>query len=234
MILLWTLVLFNVRTALLPIPIFFGALLITGTRGPIAKGLVMMTGLWAIMGRTLTTWVLRGLFALAIAAGGLFWTLSTATQNLEGTPERVEHKIERQSEEFVEGSGRGGGQSSASNHLSMLVWGYQTALQSPLGHGIAAGTKAEKLGSPAGSTETDLGDSFMALGIPGGIVYHIIVILLIVNAFQLWIKDNGPIPMAILGFMGITFLGWLGGGAYAVQPLLWFCLGAIVKARSST
>jgi hypothetical protein len=33
--------------------------------------------------------------------------------------------------------------------------------------------------------------------------------------------------MVLLGFMGVTFLGWLSGGQYGVTPLLWFCLGAL-------
>lgn len=226
LILLWTLVLFEHRWAWWPIPLFFGALLLTGTRGPIAKGLVMMAGLWAILGPSLKTWILRGALALAIAGGGLYLGLSVLTQHLDGAPKPIQVQIERQAAEFVHGSGSHQG-SSAANHLGMLLHGYRLGLENPLGHGLGAGTKAAKKFGHFGTTETDLGDSFRSLGVPGGVVYHILVFVLIVTAFRFWQRSRRPLGMALLGFMGVAFLGWLKGGQYGVTPLLWFCLGAM-------
>ncbi len=226
LILLWTLVLFRHWGALWPVPFFFGALLLTGSRGPIAKGLVMMTGLWAILGSSLKTWMLRGTLALVIAVGGLYLGLSELTQSLDGTPKHVQAQIERQAAEFVHGSGSHQGSSTA-NHLGMLLYGYRLGLQRPLGHGLGAGTKAAKKFGNFGTTETDLGDSIRALGIPGGLAYHGLVFVLVLTGFRLWRRERSPLSMAFLGFMGIAFLAWLRGGHYAVTPLLWFCLGAM-------
>ena len=226
LILLWTLVLFGRRWAALLIPVFFGALLLTGTRGPIAKGLVMMAGLWALLGPSLKSWVLRGALALTIAAGGLYLGLSALHQTLDDAPRPVQAQLDRQVAEFVHGSGSHQG-SSAANHLGMLVYGYQTGFERPLGHGLSAGTKAAKKFGSLSTTETDLGDSFLALGVPGGVAYHGLVIVLIVTAFRLWQRNRDPLSMALLGFMGIAFFGWLSGGRYAVTPLLWFCLGGL-------
>jgi hypothetical protein len=109
----------------------------------------------------------------------------------------------------------------------MLLYGYETGLRRPLGRGLGAGTKAAKKFGTLSTTETDLGDSFLALGIPGGVAYHGLVIVLVVTAFRLWQRNRDPLSMALLGFMGISFFGWLEGGQYAVTPLLWFCLGAM-------
>jgi hypothetical protein len=226
LILLWTLVLFKRPWAVLLVPLFCGALLLTGTRGPIAKGLAMMVGLWAILGRTLKTWLLRGSLALVLAAGGLYLGLSSLTQTLDEAPRQVQVQIQRQAEEFVHGSGSAEGSSTA-NHLGMLLYGYETGLRRPLGRGLGAGTKAAKKFGTLSTTETDLGDSFLALGIPGGVAYHGLVIVLVVTAFRLWQRNRDPLSMALLGFMGISFFGWLEGGQYAVTPLLWFCLGAM-------
>lgn len=226
LILLWTLVLFERPWALLLVPLFLGGLLLTGTRGPVAKGIVMMAGLWALLGRSMKTWILRGTLALILAAGGLYLGLSVLSQNLSGVPGHIQVQIERQAAEFVHGSGSHQG-SSAVNHFGMLVYGYQLGLQRPLGHGLGAGTKAAKKFGNFGTTETDLGDSLLALGLPGGVVYHGLVFVLIVTAFQLWRRTRRPLSMALLGFMGIAFFGWLEGGQYAVTPLLWFCLGTM-------
>lgn len=240
-VLLWSLYLFKNRSALLPIPVFLGALLVTGVRGPVAKILIMMSGLWAIKGQTVVSWFTRGALALGVAALGLFWSLSGITQSLDDAPPQVQNRLERQANEFVRVPTGEQEYSSASTHLGMLVHGYRLSLQYPLGVGLGAGTKAAMKfrgggdtgsdrgdSSPAlGSTETDFGDTLRALGIPGGLVYHVLVFLLVLNAFRLWNQDRRPLHMALLGFMGITFLGWLSGGRYGVTPLLWFCLGAV-------
>ena len=234
-ILCWSLALLNKnRLALLLTFIFIGALLLTGTRGPVAKSLMMMAGLWAIMGRSMTTWILRGTLALAIAGLGLFWTLSQATGSLNA-PSHIQNKLERQASEFVQApTGTSTGRVSTLNHLGMLLHGYQLGIQQPLGSGLGAGTKAAKKFGSHSSTETDLGDSLRSLGIPGGAVYHVLVFLLILGAFRTWQRDGGPLSMAILGFMGVTFFSWLGGGGYGVQPLLWFCLGSMCKLRQQS
>jgi hypothetical protein len=233
-VLLWSLVLLRKEwLALLPIPVFLTALLVTGTRGPVAKILLVMSGLWAVMGRSLSTWLLRGGLAVSIAALGLIWTLAGVTQQIDA-PDHVERRLNRQAEEFVHGSGSAGGRSSAVGHLKMMVWGYRSAFQQPLGKGLGAGTKAgKKFGDSGGSTETDLGDSFLALGIPGGVAYHILVGSLIVAAFRFWQQERSLVSMVLLGFMGITFFGWLRGGMYGVTPLLWFCLGAVDRLQAS-
>jgi len=226
-ILLWSFVLIRGKwIALLPIPVFLSALLITGTRGPVAKILLMMAGLWAIMGRSLTTWIVRGGLAVTVGALGLIWTLTGVTQSLDA-PDHVERRLERQSEEFVRGEGSAGGQSSAMNHLGMMVYGYRSVLEYPLGVGLAYGTKAGKRLGGTGNTETDLGNSFKGLGIPGGVAYHVLVFIFIAKAFSFWSQNRNLIALVILGFMGITFFGWLSGGKYAITPIFWFCLGAL-------
>jgi len=226
-VLLWSFALFRNRTALLGIPVFLGALLITGVRGPVAKILAVMAGLWAVKGKTVRAWVTRGVFALVIAGAGLFWTLSGISQNLGDAPPRIQHRLQRQANEFVRAPTGKKDYSSASTHLGMLLHGYRLGLEYPLGKGLGVGTKAAMKFGTGGSTESDLSDSVFALGLPGGLAYHVLVLILAVTGFLYWKQERSPLAMAILGFMGITFFGWLSGGRYAVTPLLWFCLGAL-------
>ena len=72
-----------------------------------------------------------------------------------------------------------------------------------------------------------MGNSFLALGVPGGVVYHIIVFLIILTGFKYWYHMRSVSAMAILGILGVTFLQWLGGGMYAVNPIIWVCVGAL-------
>jgi hypothetical protein len=232
LILLWAAGLKKNRTAFLLVPLFFIAILLSGSRGPIAKGLFMLTGLWAIMGRSTITWITRGAMAILIAGFGLFWSLSQVTQmNINDS---IEGRINRQAQEFAHAPRGSEDNSSAANHLGMLFWGYASALQHPLGLGLGATTKAAmKFGGTAHSSETDLGNSFRSLGIPGGITYHIIVLLIIITGFRYWVQTRSLLALALLGVIGVTFLMWLGGGNYAVNPIIWLCIGALDRFHHS-
>ena len=233
-VLLWSMVLCKRWKAILLIPILFGALLMTGIRGPVAKILAVAAGLWAILGRNVTAWIARGGLALTVAAAGLFWSLSGISQTLDNAPSGVQSRLERQADEFVRTPTGQREYSSAGTHLGMMIHGYRRGLQYPLGMGLGAGTKAAMKFGEAGSSEVDLADSVRSLGIPGGIVYHVLVVLLVIQGFRLWNRERSLLSMALLGFMGITFLGWLSGGRYAVTPLLWFCLGAADRFYQSS
>ena len=233
-VVLWAIGLQKNRATLLLIPPLFIAAFITGTRGPIAKLLIVGAGLWAIQGKTMTTWIVRGAVALLIAGVGLVWGLNQATEM--SFSDRIENRVQRQAQEFTQRDGKG--RSSVGVHLTLLANGYRSALNNPLGYGLGAGSKAAKLGSNlnpsvAHGTETDLGNSFLALGLPGGIVYHIIVFLVVWNSFRYWQQTRSATAMAFLGILGVTFMQWLSGGLYAISPLLWICIGALDRLHRS-
>lgn len=228
-IILLTLGLKKSRAALLLLPIVLVATLLTGSRGPVAKFVLVGCGLWAIRGPTLKSWTVRGISILALASLGLYAGLSYVTTSTVSNPV-VQSRLDRQADEFVRGDGAAGNQTSTALHFKMLIHGYQVALREPLGRGLGATSLAAKLGNQAASgesTETDLGNSFLALGIPGGLVYHLLVVLIVVTGFRLWYYTRSRYSMVILGILGVTVFTWLGGGAYAVAPIIWVCVGAL-------
>jgi hypothetical protein len=214
------------------LPVVVIATLLTGSRGPVAKLLLVGSGLWAIQGATVKSWIPRGIVVLVVAMISLVMSLTMVTSS--GVNHSVvQHKMGRQAQEFVHGQGAGGGRSTALGHLGMLLYSYSNSFSEPLGRGLGSTSLAARLdpNSTYGhSTETDLGDSFLALGVPGGLVYHILVFLIVFTGFRLWIRTRDPAVMAILGILGVTFLSWLGGGQYAVSPLVWVCIGALDRA----
>jgi hypothetical protein len=214
-------------------PVVIIATLLTGSRGPVAKLLLVASGLWAIQGTSIKSWIPRGVLVLVMAVVTLFMSLSYVTSSGVGHSV-VEHKVNRQAQEFVHGQGAGGGKTTSANHLGMMLHSYTLTFSEPLGRGLGATSRAAKLDENSDyghSTETDLGDSFLALGFSGGITYHILVFLIIAAALQLWVRTRAPYAMAILGILGVTFLSWLGGGQYAVSPIVWLCIGALDRAQ---
>ncbi len=203
------------------------AVALTGIRGPLFFSLAMMVGLWAVLSRSTTAWVLRGALAAVLAIIGLTWGLTTATTQLDLDP-RARKRLERQAQEFVYAWRGHSDYRSAEKHFSMMLGGYLYPLRDPIGLGIGSVTKAAlKFGGRGHNTETHLGNSFVALGLPGGILYHIVIFLLIFTSFRYWVYSRSLIALAILGILGVTMASLLSGEAYAVGPLTAFCAGAV-------
>ncbi len=231
-VLAWAAFLRGNRGAGLLVPPLLIAIALTGSRGPLFFSLAMMVGLWAVLARTTATWVLRGALAAVLAASGLIWSLTQASQ-LDLDP-HVQARLNRQAQEFIHARRGDEEYSSTEKHFTMMLGGYLYPLREPLGLGIGAVTKAAgKFGGRSYNTETHLGNSFVALGLPGGIVYHVIIVLLVLTALQYWIRTRSLIALALLGVLGVTMANLLAGEAYAVGPLVAFCAGAADRLASS-
>lgn len=201
-----------------------------GSRGPVAKLLVTAAGLWAVVGTTTFTWIVRGSLALLIGVVGLSWSLSSI--DIDGANERVAYRFERQQQGFMGGEARGG--SSALNHLNMIAHGIKQGITNPLGFGLGSTTKAAGKygGSIGGSTEGDVGDLFRSTGLVGGVVYLIILFLIIRSAFYYWAKTRSLLALSLAGVLAVNFFLWLMGGQYAMSALIWFLIGALDRFQN--
>jgi len=225
-VLCWAAFLKGRRTYVLLLPLFFTALVLTGSRGPVVFSLLGMCTMWAAMGKDPRTWVLRGGVAVLIGLTGLVWTLNqTASWELDDS---VQQRIGRQTQELDLSQREAGEYSSMANHAYMMVRGYTSLVNYPLGRGIGFTTlAADRYGTGGYSTETELGDSFLGLGIPGGIAYHAIIFLLILYTLRLWLNTRSFIALALVGVFTCTMAGTVGGQLYAVSSIVIFCMGAL-------
>ena len=216
-------------TTLLLIALFFVAVFLTGIRGPVAKVLLVAAGLYAVMGRSFKTWLLRGAFALLLGAVALGWVLTSL--QVSGANQRVQHRTQRQIEGLTGMTSEG---SSAGNHFGMMVYGYMRGLQQPLGMGLGATTKAaKKFGGAGGSMEADSSNMFIATGLVGGTIYLIIIFLIVRSALRYWQHTRSLLALALLGVLTVTFLDWLKGGQYALSTLIWICVGALDRFENA-
>jgi len=225
-VLCWAAFLKGRRTYILLLPVFFTALVLTGSRGPVVFSLLGMCTMWAAMGKDPRTWVLRGGVAVLIGVTGLVWTLNqTASWELDDS---VQQRIGRQTQELDLSQRQPGEYSSIANHAYMMVRGYTSVVNYPLGRGIGFTTlAAHRYGSGGYSTETEFGDSFLGLGIPGGIAYHAVIFLVIIYTVRLWLKTRSFIALALVGLFASTMAGAVGGQLYAVSSIVIFCIGAL-------
>jgi hypothetical protein len=128
-------------------------------------------------------------------------------------------------------------------HLSTVGQGLLSPLRYPLGRGPAAVTIANKkfagpggaetADSPVGGTEADPSNIAVALGVPGLVLYLMILGLGLRAAHQQARGGRDTVAVACLGVLGVTLLQWFNGGQYAVAPLAWIALGYVDHAGSA-
>lgn len=97
----------------------------------------------------------------------------------------------------------------------------------PAGLGTGVATRGgAKFGGVQAGTEFDVSDGFLALGIPGGVLYVLAIFFGVRGASQVRRAMPGPVWIAVYA-VALTSVGaWLVGGNYAITPLIWFLLGA--------
>ncbi len=220
---LWAALLFRNRaTIFLLLPLLY-AVMLTGSRGPLVKILGLAVVLWALMGKDKRTWVPRGLLALVVCVVGFAWSMSNVG-NL-GLNEAAQNKLDRQALLLDEGVSEGG---TLNVHTSLLLHGYESVITNPLGYGLGASSSAAmKFGNTFRPTETDIGDVMVTTGLVGGVLYHVMIVMIVLTAIRYWLRTRSVLALAFIGILGVNFSLWLGGGLYAVSAILWFCIGAL-------
>lgn len=101
------------------------------------------------------------------------------------------------------------------------------ATKAPFGLGTGVATRGgAKFGGVQASTELDIGDVFLSLGVVGGGLYLLIIVVTITQASRVRRALPGPVWIAIWTAACTSIGAWVIGGNYAVVPLIWFMLGA--------
>jgi hypothetical protein len=78
-------------------------------------------------------------------------------------------------------------------------------------------------------TETDLGNAFLSLGLPGGLLFLMISLATFWRAGWLGLRNRDIAALATVGLLIVTFGQWLNGGYYALAPLVWVVIGGTTQ-----
>lgn len=217
---LWAAWLKERNPAILLFPVLFVAVFMVGSRGPIVIILFMTVVLWAAQGRSLTTWAPRLAVGVLIGIMGLTWSLQQVVSS--DVDQRAAPFIQRQSEGLTNPN-----ESTLPGHIWMKKQGFIRGFTEPLGRGLGATTQAAKrFGGSHASTELDITNMFVSLGI-GGVVYLIFVVITAVTAVQYWMHTRSLVALCLLGILLVTGGGWLIGNRYFITTFSWFCIGAL-------
>jgi hypothetical protein len=224
--------------AALPIPLLAVALFLSSGRGPLitaAFAIIVIFGLST--GRPITA-----LAVTAVAAGAAFLALHFGASSLSGTTGSssalVSHEINGLTDPLDPNS------STLLVHLQKVVGGFKTSLHHPFGEGTAVTNNAAGVSQTAsntannngaatdtgGSTEVDISNAFVGLGIVGGVLYSLLVILVLIRTAVDYFRNRTVLlPIAALLVAGVG--QWLTGGNYALASLIWLLIGAAAANR---
>lgn len=124
-------------------------------------------------------------------------------------------------------------QSTAALHVNALISGIRSGITDPLGHGTASVTLAsDTFGATSRSTENDISNVFVALGLPGGLIFVAILVSVFRRAGRLALRNRDLNSLSVLGVLIVTSGEWLNGGFWALAPLIWLLIGHLVAETS--
>lgn len=234
--LLWAAFFQGRRRTLVLIAALSAAVFLIGSRGAVLFVLVPPVVLWAIQGRTRAVWLPR--VALATAAGVV--ALVVGLSQIDDTDPRERgltaqdptqvlllHQKEGLLDPFDAESSTGG------IHLRLILDGFRSGFTNPLGNGLGSVTLAgARFGSSGQSSEWDMSNAFISLGLVGGALYLALVGLVLLTATRFWWTQRSLVALAIVGLLVVNIGQWLNGGHYAVAALIWFTIGALDRFQT--
>ncbi len=128
--------------------------------------------------------------------------------------------------------------STAGTHTQMFRDGIVSGVLNPIGAGLGAVTLGSgKFGggdpSVSGSSEVDISDAFITMGIFGGPLYLLTLILGLKYAYEFCRTTRHSLSFPLAGLLVSMLLVWIPLGQYAVGPIVWFCIGYLVRQTNA-
>jgi hypothetical protein len=226
-VILWGFFLRGNVLAILPIIPLALAVFLLGARGPIVSMLAACTVMWAVKGQTVKTWVPRLVLAVFLAVAGLTWSLNEVKN--ANVDSRIEGAVAHQTEGLL--NVMDDDKSTARGHANVVGLGFLEGVLHPWGYGLGITTMAAgKFGGGTLSSEVDVSNMFMSLGLAGGFLFLALVGSVLLTAFRCWHLVRSAAALSSLGVLFFALGQWLNGGYYCVAMIVWFTIGALDRA----
>lgn len=122
-------------------------------------------------------------------------------------------------------------QSTAPLHLSLILEGFETAFENPLGVGIGTDSiAAQGVENDGPSPENDVAAVFQALGPVGGLVYVVFIGTALVLAFRTYRRHPTWLHLAWMGLFVAAITQWWSGTLYATSTIFFLALGGLARS----
>ncbi|WP_309722008.1 hypothetical protein [Armatimonas sp.] len=218
----WCFVINKKYIYILPLTVIVASLVLSSSRGSIISLIVMFVTTMAVQGKNYRSWIPRLFLAVILAFWGLTFSIEKA-KNIEKTDQTeaiIGHQIKGLSDPF-------GKESTGGGHVTLIVNAMLTGFTNPIGFGLGYGTLAGKLGEGSGGSETDYSDMFLALGFPGGILYIVICLRILINICKYWHDSRDFLALMSIAILIVCQGQWISGAHYSQSMILWFIVGGM-------
>jgi hypothetical protein len=219
-------------------PLLFAGVVLASGRSVVIKLIVTVALLWPLrkipkitplLVFRLAVFSASGLMALGFVASH-FTAASQSSKELSPAAAAINHLAAGLSHPFDRRY------STAGLHGNMIVYGLKAGFTNPLGRGLGSTTlAASKLGNDPSqaSSELDITDMFLTLGLPGGLAYLCIVFFALRRGFFYLKTVPSKVSLPVLGMLLCTVGSWLIGGQYSTSSIMFFLIGATVYQNDS-
>lgn len=216
------------KEMVLPMPLLFFALMTSGTRTSILFAFVGIAVVVAVYPRKIRTAIMVGSVGLVMAFGGML-LLSSALSSVLGGNDLVAHSSKGLSNPLDSND------STFLLHMQIAWEGMKLSFSHPTGLGIGAtnqgGAALTQNFSALRPAEIDIPNAFVALGIPGGLLYTAIVVFALYGVIRLYF-DGRDLALPALGVLLGGFGQWHTGGHYAMAPITFIVLAWVARGMT--
>jgi hypothetical protein len=218
----WCLVISKKYIYAIPFMIILVALVMSSSRGSIVSLIVMLVTTMAIQGKSYRSWIPRLVLAVILAIWSLTFSLEKAKyiEKSAQTEAIIGHQIQGLSDPF-------GKASTGGSHMSLVGNAILTGFTNPIGFGLGYATLAGKLGEGGAGSEADYSDMFLALGFPGGVLYVVICLRILINICKYWHDTRDYLALMSIAILVICQGQWISGAHYSQSMILWFIVGVM-------
>jgi hypothetical protein len=222
----WVLVLRGSAVALLGLPLLGVALFLASGRSALILTVLAVVVVVGLNTRRPLTALVVILAAVGIAFGASrVFASDLAGQASASSNDLVSHQLGGVADPLDPNN------STLLIHFEKVWEGLKWSLHNPLGQGTAStnvgGQESRGLGEEAaGSTEIDLSNAFVGLGVAGGLLYIAVVGMTLFLAVRSHFAGK-PAALPIIAVLVVCAGQWLIGGNYALVALIWLLIGAV-------
>jgi hypothetical protein len=214
--------------ALLALPVLVPAIVLSSNRTGVVFALIAVNVMLTLR-FVRSQWVPIVLFVGVMAIAGASPLISSALQS--GAANTGNARVEYQLSGLGDPLNRS--QSTLTLHAQLFADGITHGIGDPIGGGSGVTNRSvvrfggETDNAPQNqNTEIDISNSFVSLGLIGGLAYLALLVVAFTFAVRAYNFEQDALSLATVGALIATLGHWLSGGHYAVAPLVWILLGS--------